>query len=336
MATLAVTHPTLLDLKNRMDPNGNISKIVEILNLTNEVIDDAVWLEANEATGHTTTVRTGLPAPTWRKLYGGVQPAKSTTVKVTDSLGSLEAYAEVDKKLADLNGNTAAFRMTEDMAHIEGMNQEFASTLIYGNEGTAPEEFTGLAPRFNSLSAANADNVFSAGGSGSDNTSIWLVVWGPTTVHCIYPKGVPAGLKMTDKGQVTIEDVDGAGGRMEAYRTHYAWDCGLVVRDWRYVVRIPNIDVSDLLALSSTQAITASTSILKLMTKALEFVPSLSIGRPVFYVNRTVRAMLRQAILDKIANNLTFESIAGKRVVAFDGVPVRRVDAILNNEAAVS
>jgi len=336
MATLAVTHPTLLDVKTRTDCDGNVAKIVEILNLTNEIIDDAVWVEANEATGHTTTIRTGLPTPTWRKLYGGVQPAKSTTVRVTDSMGMLEAYAEVDKKLADLNGNTAAFRMTEDMAHLEGMNQEFASTLFYGNEGTAPEEFTGLAPRFNSTTAENGENIFSAGGSGSDNTSIWLVVWGPTTAHCIYPKGVPGGLQFKDMGEVTIESIDGAGGRMQAYRSHYSWDCGVSVRDWRYIVRIPNIDVSDLLALSTTQAISASTSILRLMTKALDWVPSLNVGRPVFYANRTVRAMLRQCILDKAANNLTFDTIAGKKVIAFDGIPVRRCDSLVNTESVVS
>jgi len=186
-------------------------------------------------TGHRTTVRTGLPTPTWRKLYGGVQPTKSRTTQVTDGCGMLEAYAEVDKALADLNGNTGAFRLSEDRAHIEGMNQEFASTLIYGNEGTEPEAFTGLSPRFNSQSAENARNIITSAATpdSTDNTSIWLVVWGPNTVHGIYPKGSVAGLQMEDKGQVTIESIDGAGGRMEAYRSHYRWDCGLTVRDWR-------------------------------------------------------------------------------------------------------
>ena len=149
MATLAVTHPTLADVAKATDPDGKIATIVEILNETNEMLDDMVWVEGNLPTGHRTTVRAGLPAPTWRKLYGGVQPTKATNVQVTDTTGMLEAYAEIDKALADLNGNTAAFRMTEDKAHIEGMSQEFMSTLMYGNEGTAPEEFTGFAPRFN-------------------------------------------------------------------------------------------------------------------------------------------------------------------------------------------
>src|SRR5688572_11079630 len=153
MSTLAVTHPTLLDVARRLDPKGKVDTIVEILNQTNEALDDMVFLEGNLPTGHKTTMRSGLPQPTWRKLYGFVQPTKSRTVQVTDNCGMMEAYAEVDKALADLNGNTAAFRMSEDRAYVEGMAQEAAQSLFYANEATAPEEFTGLAPRYNSLSA---------------------------------------------------------------------------------------------------------------------------------------------------------------------------------------
>jgi hypothetical protein len=200
MATLPTTHPTLLDVTKRLDPDGKIDTIAELLVQTNEVLEDMTWTEGNLPTGHRTTVRTGLPTPTWRKLYGGVQPTKSTTAQITDTCGMLEAYAEIDKALADLNGNTAAFRLSEDMAHIEGMNQEMSQTLFYGNEGTEPEAFTGLAPRFNDLAAANSENVILGGGAGADNNSIWLVCWGPNTVHGIYPKGskadsLPLGLR---------------------------------------------------------------------------------------------------------------------------------------------
>jgi hypothetical protein len=332
MGTLAATHPTLLDVTKRMDPDGKIDTIAEILNQTNEILDDMVWIEGNLPTGHRTTIRTGLPTPTWRKLYGGVQPTKSTTVQVTDSVGMLEAYAEVDKALADLNGNTAAFRLSEDRAHIEGMNQEFSSTLFYGNETTEPEAFTGFGARFNDQAAANGENILTSAATpdSTDNTSIWLVVWGPNTVHGIYPKGSKAGLNMEDKGQVTIENVDNAGGRMEAYRTHYRWDCGLSVRDWRYIVRI-NIDQEDLVKNAGS-----GPDLVDLMTQAVELVPSLSMGRPAFYVNRTVRSFLRRQIANKVAaSTLTMEQVAGKHVTMFDGIPVRRCDAITNTESGI-
>ena len=332
MSVLAATHPTLLDVTKRLDPEGKIDTIAEILSQTNEILDDMVWLEGNLPTGHRTTVRSGLPAPTWRKLYGGVQPTKSATVQVTDACGMLEAYAEVDKALADLNGNSAAFRLSEDRAHIEGVNQEFASTLFYGNEANEPEAFTGFGARFNDQSAANGENILTdaATPDGNDNTSIWLVVWGPNTVHGIYPKGSKAGLDMNDKGQVTIENVDGNGGRMEAYRTHYRWDCGLSVRDWRYVVRI-NIDQEDLVKNAAS-----GPDLIDLMTQAVELVPSLSMGRPAFYANRTVRSFLRRQIANKVAaSTLTIEQVAGKHVTMFDGIPLRRCDAITNTEAGI-
>lgn len=330
MAQLPNTNPTLADVAKRLDPDGSVAALVELLSAENEVLTDLSFMEGNLPTGHRTSVRTGLPSVTWRRLYGGVQPSRSTTAQVTDNCGMLEAYAEVDKALADLNGNTAAFRLSEDKAFIEAMSQEMASKVFYGNEGTQPEAFTGLAPRYNSLAAENADNIINAAGAGADNTSIWLCVWGENYGHGIYPKGSKAGLSTTDKGVVTLENVDGVGGRMEAYRTHYRWDCGLTIRDWRYFVRIANIDVSDLNTLANTK------NLVQWMVQACERVKSVAGGRPVFYVNRTIREKLRLGILEKISNNLSWETVAGKRVMTFDDIIVRRTDALLNTEAVVA
>lgn len=331
MSVLATTHPTLLDFAQRQDPDGKIAAIVEILNQTNEVLDDMVWVEGNLPTGNKTTVRTGLPAPTWRKMYGGVQPSKSSTAQITDNTGMLEAYAEVDKALADLNGNTTAFRLSEDRAHIEGISETIAETIFYGNEGVTPEAFTGLAPRYNDLSAGNADNIIDAGGTGTDNASIWLVGWGPQSVFGIIPKGSTAGLQATDKGQVTIENVDGNGGRMEAYRMHYRMDAGLTVKDWRYVIRIANIDKSLLTKDASTGA-----DLMSLMADAVERLPSIGSVRPVFYANRTLRAWLRKQAIHAVKDStLTIEKVMDRSFPAWDGIPIKRVDRLAADEARV-
>jgi hypothetical protein len=337
MAALSVTNPTLLDLAKRTDPDGKIAAVAEILNETNEVLADMSFVEGNLPTGHRTTVRTGVPAPTWRKLYGGVQPTKSTTAQVTDNTGMLEAYAEVDKALADLNGNTASFRLSEDRAFIEGMNQEVADTLFYGNEGTEPEAFTGLSPRYNSLSAANAENIIAGGSSDTDNASIWLIVWGPNTVHGIIPKGSKAGLQVNDKGQVTIEDVDGSGGRMEAYRTHYRWDVGLTLRDWRYAVRIPNIDKSLLSTTYTAGAFSSGADLSDLIFQAVTQIPNMSAGRPALYMSRNTLSFLRRQVSAKTqGSTLTAENVGGQMVERFMGIPLRRVDALAADEALVS
>ena len=334
MATLSIKNPTLADLAKRLDPDGKIANIVEILNETNEVLDDMPWMEGNLPTGHRTSIRTGIPAPTWRKLYGGVQPSRSTTVQVTDNCGMLENYAEVDKALADLNGNTMQFRMSEERPIIEGMSQEMANTLFYGNEGNKPESFEGLAPRFNTTTKSrseSAENVLDAGGSGSDNTSIWLVVWGENSITGIYPKASMAGLDMKDMGEVTIENADGSNGRMQAYRSHYIWRAGLTVKDWRYAVRVCNIDVSNL-----TKDAASGADLIDEISRAFEQVPSMQAGRAVLYCNRTIKSFLRRQQKNSKNVQISMDQVAGKRVMMLDEVPVRRVDAILNTEARVT
>ena len=329
MGVLKHNNPTLADVASRMDDKGNISDIIEMLMETNEILEDATWLEANGFTEHKTTVRSGLPQGTWRMLNYGVQPEKSTTVTIKDSMGMLESYALTDKALADLNGNSAAWRLSEERAFVEGMNQNLANTLFYGDTSATPQRFTGLAPRFNSKAAENGQNIIDAGGTGNDLTSIWLCVWGPNTLHGIYPKGSKAGLVIRDLGEDTVKDAE--GGEYQAYRTHYKWDAGLTLRDWRYVVRIANINWQEL-----TKDAKAGADLIDLMTQAIELLPNANMGRAVFYVNRKVRSFLRRQIANKVVGStLTMEQVAGKHVVSFDGIPVKRSDALLLSEAQV-
>ena len=319
MATLAVTNPTLADLAKVTDPDGSIADVVEILNATNEILDDMTWMEGNLTTGNRSSIRAGLPAPTWRKMHGGVQPTKSRSVQ--------------DAALVGMAGNPAAFRLQEDRPHIEGMNQEFASTLFYGDESTAPEEFTGLSPRYNSLSAENGDNIIAGGGSGSDNASIWLICWSPNTIHGIIPKGSKAGVQQRDLGEVTIEDADGSNGRMQAFRSHYRWDVGLTVRDWRYAVRIANIDRSELLVAASG----SSADLNDLMHQAMTELPSQSVGRCAWYMDKSILSMLRRQTASATSNStLAMENVGGSWQTSWSGVPIKRCDALRGNEATIS
>lgn len=327
-----MAYPTLLEVTRSYGEDGKIiSEIAEILTETNEMLLDIPMMEGNLVTGNRTSVRTGLPTPTWRQFYGGVQPTKGTTAIITDETAMMEAYAEVDKSLADLASNTQQFLLQENYAHIEGMSQTAQQAFLYGNHALNPTQFNGLSPRFNDLSANNAENIIDALGSGTDNASIWLICWGPNSAFGIFPKGSRAGINMDFKGQVTIEDVDGAGGRMEAYRTHYKWDLGLCVKDWRYVVRIANIDRSNL----TPDASGSSANLPELMFQALDLLPNMN-GNCAFYMDRTVRTTMRQQIANGVSNStLTVENVGGVRVNMFDGIPVRKVDRLSGDEARV-
>lgn len=329
MGTIATNALTLTDWAKRQDPDSKQARIVEMLDQTNEVLTDMLWIEGNLATGHRTTARTGLPSGTWRALNGGIAKGKSTTAQIDETCAMLENLGVVDVALAELNGNTAAFRLSENAAFIEGMNQDMASGLFYNNDALAPQQFLGLSPRYSDSTAKNGQNIIKMGGSGSDNTSIWLVLWGDQTVAGIYPKGSKAGLEHNDMGIELVDD--GSGKVFRAYRDHYKWNCGIALRDWRYAVRLCNIDVSDLVA--DTDG--TSVKLIENMIRAVHRIPSLKMGRAAFYMNRTVRECLDIQAMNKKNVQLKIDEYDGEFRTSLRGIPFRTVDALLNTEAPV-
>ena len=324
---IGTMNPTILDVAKRMTGDGNLDKIVEMMNQTNEILTDMTMLEGNLPTGNVSTVRTGLPKVAWRVFNDGVEPSKSATAQATDTCGMLEAYAVVDRELAKIANNAKEFRLQEDRAFLEAMNQEMASTLFYGSKAM-PEKFVGLTPRYSDKTAKSGENIIDAGGTGANLTSIWLVVWSPNTVHGIYPKGSKAGFEMEDDGVVDVTTTEGK--KYKAYQTHYQWKNGLTVRDWRYVVRIANIDVTKLKKDASVGA-----DLIDLMIDAEEKVPNLGMGRPVWYMNKTVRGFLRKQLNEGHKYQTAAGEEPGKITVDFNGTPVRRTDALIIGEQQV-
>jgi hypothetical protein len=324
---IGTMNPTILDVAKRMTGDGNLDKIVEMMNQTNEILTDMTMLEGNLPTGNVSTVRTGLPKVAWRVFNDGVEPSKSATAQATDTCGMLEAYAVVDRELAKIANNAKEFRLQEDRAFLEAMNQEMASTLFYGSKAM-PEKFVGLTPRYSDKTAKSGENIIDAGGTGANLTSIWLVVWSPNTVHGIYPKGSKVGFEMEDDGVVDVTTTEGK--KYKAYQTHYQWKNGLTVRDWRYVVRIANIDVTKLKKDAS-----AGADLIDLMIDAEEKVPNLGMGRPVWYMNKTVRGFLRKQLNEGHKYQTAAGEEPGKITVDFNGTPVRRTDALIIGEQQV-
>lgn len=331
VTVLATTALTLVDRAKRIDPNGQIAKIAELLTQTNEMLTDMTWKEGNLTTGELTTIRTALPTVYWRLINQGVLPSKSRTGQITEQTGMLEAYSQVDQALAELGGNPGALRLSEARSFFEAMNQEMQATVIYGT-ASAPEEFIGLAVRYSDTTAGNGDNIILAGGTGStDNTSMWLVAWDEETVTGIYPKGSTAGLHHDDLGIETVENANGVtGALMRAYRDHWVWKAGIAVKDYRYIVRIANIDVSNLASVSD------AADLMTLMGDAEERLPN-SLGRRVWYANRRVKRYMRRQVRSTVieGGGITFDNVAGRPTMMFGDTPIRTVDAILSTEDVV-
>lgn len=332
MATINAGNLTLLDQIKRMDPDGSQARIVESLTQATPLLKDMVWKEGNLPTGHRISSRTGLPSITWRKFNQGVTPSKSRVDQFDESCGMASGQSKVDVKLANLNGNAAAFRAGEDAAFMVAFQNEFETGMFYHSTKTAPEKIMGLAARFDATTNPGGSQILLHDGSasGSDQTSIWLLGWGDRSVYGIYPKGSKVGLDSKDMGEQLVDDGSGTNATFRAWVTDHTWQAGLAVEDWRYVVRIANVDTGNLVATGN--------ALLQSMSRAIEEkLQSTSGIRPCFYVNRKVASYLRLQALDSVKNStLTFETVGGESVLMFAGIPVRRTDALLNTEAVVS
>ena len=346
MATIGNTYLNLADWQKRQDPDGTMAPIIDLLSQSNQMMPDIPWMEGNLPTGHKTTVRTGIPSGTWRQLYQGVTPTKSTTAEVTEACGNLEAYSEIDKDLAELNGNTAAFRLGEDAGFLEGMSQQMQAAYVYSNAISTPSQIMGLSPRYSSLTGANTGaNIIDAGGTGSTNTSMWLIGWHPNTICGIFPRGSRAGLTQTDLGLETKTNSDGS--LLRVYRTHFQWRVGLAVRDWRYAVRICNIDVTLLSGGSAANLINALVSACHRVPVApngarIQTMPTDPSGivtmspRWGIYANRVVCSALDRQAMNKTNVLLNMGEWDGHPVTMFRGIPIRPVDQLLSTEARIT
>jgi len=331
MATLDVTNPTITDWLKTLDPNGAPARTIELMKQRNDLLDDMVILEGNLPNGHQVTAQTALPSSFWRLANVGNPPSKDSNAQFTEQAGTVENWSVIDKKVAELNGDVAAYRAQRAKAHVESLKQELVDTIFYGSAAN-PEEIIGFANRYNSTSAGNGSNVISAGGSGSDNSSIYLVGWGEQAVHMFYPRGANnVGLDYKDYGLQVVSSTI-SGNQLEAYRARWSWDIGLAVADWRNVVRIPNIDMSNL------RAKTSAADLIELMIQALHTLPDLAAVRPVFYMNRGVARMLDVQRRDDVilGGGLKYENVDGMMKYSFRGVPVRICDKLTEAEGAVS
>lgn len=334
MATLSSTYLNLIDTIKQADPK--IGAVIEVLKRQNPILDDAMAIECNSGAIHRHAIRTGLPTPAWGRIYQGIPQSKSQTQQVDDTTGFLEGRSGVDTRLLEIQPDKVpALRLSEATAHIEAMNQEMATGMFYHDTATTPEKFKGLAARYGTLGGAGAGNqIIDAGGSGSDNTSIWFVTWGDHATTLLYPQGSKAGVSREDHGKQRVTDANG-----DAYyvmEETFRWHLGMAVKDWRYNARIANIDFSDVVA--------GTVDLYKFMRKAYYKLQSRRMdgqtSKMAIYMNRDMLEALDAlatptGTANATALQLRREELEGKEVLTYRGIPIRETDAILNSEARV-
>ncbi len=337
MATIGNTFPNLIDLYKRQGRSGKILPVIEALTQLNVLMRDAYVQEANEGAKHKSIIRTGLPTPTWGKLYQGIPQSKSGTQQVEDVSGFVEGLSTIDSRILRDMKNGKELRADEGAAWLEAIAQEVQTNFFYSDTSTTPERFKGLAARYDTMTNTN---VIDAGGSGSDNTSIWLVTWGRGRTGLFYPEGTQGGIQRDDKGEHPFTDDLGNTYfvKHEEFRQHV----GVTVGDWRYNVRIANLDVSDMQA--------GTVDLYKWLRKALyKFEPTfadmkdnsnlpnpyLRGGKTVIYMNRTVLEALDAQSTNDAKLELRPSDLEGQMITTYRNIPIRPTDAIINAESRV-
>jgi len=331
MSTIGVNYVTMHDWAARFGREGQLinQQIIELQSQTNRILDVLPFKKCNNKQSEVALMRTDLPDVAWRIINRGVKPSKSKSKQVSFTCGGLEALAKVDEKLLQINGNDNNWRLSENVAAQEAMNQKMATTFFYGDEKVNPAGFTGLSAYYYSKANQDsiwADQIIDAGGTGANLTSLWIVGMSYDTVYGIFPEGTSAGFKYRDNGRVKAYDANNA--EFYVYESQYNWDMGLAVRDPRYVVRVANIDTT---ALTANNADAFSEK----MVKAYNQIENPDKVRLAIFCNRAVMTYLDIVAMKKNNVRLTIDEWQGKKITHFWGIPILRCDAILNTESQI-
>jgi len=332
MATLGTDYVTIADFQARTKADGSFEhKMANRVARTNQLLQYIPWIRGDKDDGNTVVQATKLPTVGYIKYNKAPTKSKGAAVQVTFDTGVLKTFSDIDAELVDSKVDKAGFRQGEDMLFVEAMNQQVASDLIYSNIATVPEKFNGLASLYAAPNTTRNNYgyyMLNGGGSGSDNTSIWLMSLGEDGVAGIFGKAGHAGLSMKDHNKVWGPDA--SGNDMEWYRSEYRWEVGLQVKRPGAVVRICNIDVSAILAESSAADLST------LVQRAIGLIEP-GLGRIVIACNRTMKTWFRiQASKETTLGLHDIQDTFGKPIQAVDGYPIIQMDTITNAEATIS
>ena len=275
---------------------------------------------------------TRLPAPYWHKIGEGITATMGHKQQATETMGMLRNQLRINEEVLNKipAGARESWMAGEEAGFVEGMAQEVENTLVYGDSGTAPEEFDGLHVRYGSIAA---NSVFNNGASDSGNmTTMWLVQWHPTECCFIYPKGGGGGLRRKPGGRVYMSTDTDATGKVESTKayawfiiTDFEWDLGLCVKDTRRIKAVRNIHKT----IGNANEIDVDV----LIQAKNSFRTS---GQIYSYCHQDIASQLQIQVKDKGNVWMNPETPFGKPVVYVLDMPIRVSDAILLTETTVS
>lgn len=343
MATIGNSFRGIIDHYASTNRNGDVIPAIEALHRLNPLMQDAYVVDCNDGSGHISRIRTGLGDVAWGQLYKGIIQSKGTSMQVRDTTGFVERLATIDTRYLEKVKNPAAERADEANVALEAIAQDVQVNFFYADTATTPERFKGVAARYNSIANGGAAGaqIVDGGGTGSNNTSIWLIGWGPSGTGLITPEGSTAGIQRKDMGVQRVYDE--LNRPYFAKEEYFRQDIGVKVADWRQNVRIANIDINAVRAGTVDIFALLRRGYYKMQSRRdtlIENTDGNTTGiKPVIYMNRDLLEALDALSTNSGASDnkirLMPEEIAGKEIKGYREMPIRETDALINAEQRV-
>lgn len=304
--------------------------------------DQAVIIPANDGMGDKGQIVTKYPEG---ELHGynegwGSEVVTGANVRYTCSRRSSSSTIDKDQYDDQPAKDRDSWRLRRDTAFARGFARATVRNLFYGDPNTDVNSGKGFFNIVTPTDSVFKDRIIDAGGTTTNKqTEIALIGWDPAFNYLFYPQhGSNTGgfQPIVHRDPVRVQRiVNGVGKHYWALETDFRWDIGLAIYDPLTVVRICNIDTSKW---GKDPTKTGAPDLIDLMTQALNMLPDEYKGRCAFYCNDSVTGILRRQINNKSNVQLTTSEVAGRKVIAWDGIPIHKLgsDVITNTNAVVS
>lgn len=307
-----MTVPTLLDIAKVNGSDGLVGLIDETTKLLPEIsgtTEEGTRLPGVGAArtikgiSYKTLVRTTLPTVGFRNANEGVTASKGSYENRTVETFIMNPRWECDKAVADrCEDGAAAFITLEAAGIMEATMQALGLQFFYGRSSDSK----GHPGLINSIQAAYD---VSAGGSGSDTSTLWAVKFGPKHVQWVWGEG--GSLELSEVRTETIYDA--SNNPLDGYV--------------QTMLSYPGVQVGSLWSLGRIRNIDGVAP----LTDDLIFtlLSQMKVRPDVFFCTKRTREGLRQS---RTATNAS--GTPAPTPVEVGGIPIAVTESLTNTETA--
>jgi hypothetical protein len=329
---------TIRDAMLGTDAKGEFLDVADVISKATGIMDILEFHPTNQAYDHLTARRTDQGTPTTRVANEGAQEIKGSKDQVIDIPVHYNNVIKPDPLFLKKFNSPEEWKADEVRAIAQGYAEAYTEQLITGVSTSDPgRSIDGLATRLGSLPSDVNDvtdpkhTVRSAGGSGSDNSSIYIVGIGKQGAYGLYHKNGQAGFQMK---QLPEQLITLGSGDIVCRPIDLSWDVGFSATNYRTIGRLCNIDYSDL-----TDDASSGANLMNLLTRLINSTKVMTMGlKPVLLANEALITYFENQRRNFGGNAVKTNVDLGlaTNYTTFKGIPFVQTDAIGVAEATIS